>query len=188
VIPRQLTYSTQLTISQSSAWYIDHNGRLNVAKLLQAFQTYFREHSESWIERFDYKEAGPQLLMQAFLQRIVNSGGRVEREYGLGTKRTDLLVIWPMLADKGERNVLQTGILPDWPLQKTVIELKVRRRESLDTIKSEGLAQTHDYMDRCGADEGHLVIFDRRPGSSWEERIYRESAAYQGMAIEVWGM
>jgi len=188
VIPRQLTYSTQLTISQESAWYIDDDGRLNVSRLLQAFQSFFRDHSESWLERFDYKEAGPQLLMQAFLQRIVNSGGRVEREYGLGAKRTDLLVIWPMLADKGERNVLQTGILPDWPLQKTVIELKVRRRESLDTIKSEGLAQTHDYMDRCGADDGHLVIFDRRPGISWEERLFSESNDFQNVRITVWGM
>jgi len=86
VIPRQLTYSTQLTISQESAWYVEADGRLNVSKLLQAFQGFFREHSEAWLECFDYKEAGPQLLMQAFLQRIVNSGGRVEREYGLGTK------------------------------------------------------------------------------------------------------
>ena len=27
----------------------------------------------------DTKEAGPQLLLQAFLQRIVNGGGRIER-------------------------------------------------------------------------------------------------------------
>jgi len=127
-------------------------------------------------------------LLQAFLQRIVNSGGRVEREYGLGTRRTDLLVIWPILPDKGERDISQTGILPDWPLQKTVIELKVRRRESLDAVKAEGLAQTHDYMDRCAAHEGHLVIFDRQPGISWEQRIYREPASYQGAVIEIWGL
>ena len=35
----------------------------------------------------------PQLLRQAFLQRLVNGGGPVEREYGLGRGRTDLLVI-----------------------------------------------------------------------------------------------
>ncbi len=40
-------------------------------------------------------EAGPQLLLQAFLQRGVNSGGRIEREYGLGRGRTDLLIVWP---------------------------------------------------------------------------------------------
>ena len=36
---------------------------------MEAFQTVFREHSEHWIERFQYKEAGPQLLLQAILQR-----------------------------------------------------------------------------------------------------------------------
>jgi hypothetical protein len=59
------------------------------------FQEFFRKHFENWVDGFDYREAGPQLLLQAFLQRIVNSGGRVEREYGLGLQRTDLLVIWP---------------------------------------------------------------------------------------------
>ena len=56
---------------------------------VQALQPFFREHSAAWFEGFDYKEAGPQLLMQAFLQRIVNSGGRIGREYALGRKRTD---------------------------------------------------------------------------------------------------
>lgn len=49
--------------------------------LLAAFQAFFREH---WVTRFGYQEAGPQLLLQAFLQRIVNNDGRIEREYGLG--------------------------------------------------------------------------------------------------------
>ena len=59
-----------------------------------AFQQFFREHSEHWVERFDYKEAGLQLLLQAFLQRVINGGGRIESECGLGRKRTDLLIIW----------------------------------------------------------------------------------------------
>ena len=50
------------------------------------------------VARFDYAEAGPQLLLQAFLQRIVNGGGRIEREYGLSRGRTDLLIIWPQRA------------------------------------------------------------------------------------------
>ena len=45
------------------------------------------------MERFQYKEAGPQLLLQAFLQRTVNGGGRIEREYGLGRMRTDFLLM-----------------------------------------------------------------------------------------------
>jgi hypothetical protein len=46
--------------------YILPDGRLDLARLLESSQQFFREHSESWIERFDYREAGPQLLMQAF--------------------------------------------------------------------------------------------------------------------------
>ena len=95
VIPRELTYTTQATLAQDTAWYVDAEGGLDLGKLLPAFQAFFREHSEHWVERFQYKEAGPQLLLQAFLQRIVNSGGRIEREYGLGRMRTDLLIVWP---------------------------------------------------------------------------------------------
>jgi len=53
---------------------------------------------------------------------------------------------------------------------------------------AEGLAQTWDYADRCGADEAHLVIFDRTPGKPWDERIWRREAPWQGWGITVWGM
>ena len=171
IIPRELTYSTQLTITHQPPWYIRTDGLLDIYKLLSAFQQFFRENSESWIERFDYKEAGPQLLLQAFLQRIVNSGGRVEREYGLGRLRTDLLVIWPYPGG----------------IQKSVIELKIRYRSLEHTIK-EGLEQTWEYMDRCGTEEGHLVIFDRDTDKTWADKIFSREAAYQGRAIKIWGM
>ena len=173
VIPRDLTFITQLNFESTvrSAWYVKDDGRLDVSKLLTAFQEFFREHSEHWVERFNYKEAGPQLLMQAFLQRIVNSGGRVEREYGLGRMRTDLLVIW-----------LYPG-----GVQKTVIELKILYRSIEHTVK-EGLEQTWEYMDRCGADDGNLVIFDRDKNKTWEEKIFSREERYKGKRIWVWGM
>jgi len=123
------------------------------------------------VERFDYKEAGPHLLLQAFLQRIVNAGGRVEREYGLGRMRTDLLVIWPYPGG----------------VQKAVIELKMLQG-SLDRTVTEGLAQTWAYMDRSGTREGHLVIFDRDPEKPWEAKVFRRAETYQGIPITVWGM
>ena len=173
VIPRELGFIVQLDFESiiRPAWYIASDGRLDMSKLLTAFQEFFREHSEHWVERFDYKEAGPQLLLQAFLQRIVNKGGRVEREYGLGRRRTDLLEIW-----------LHPG-----GVQKTVIEMKVLYR-SLERTVSEGLAQTWAYMDRCGTGEGHLVIFDRTEAKPWEEKLFRRSETYQGTPITVWGM
>ena len=173
VIPRQLTFSEEHTISgHAPEWYVDpSSGRLKVEALLTEFTDFFRQHSEHWMERFDYKEAGPQLLLQAFLQRVVNSGGRIEREYGLGRRRTDLLIIWPH--PKGQ--------------QRAVIELKILRKSRERTI-AEGLEQTADYMDRCGAAEGHLVLFDRTPDKVWEDKIFREQRSGNGKKIEVWGM
>jgi hypothetical protein len=178
VIPRELTFGTQLTITHETFWYVREDGRLDMDKLLRAFQQFFREHSESWLERFEYKEAGPQLLIQAFLQRIVNSGGRVEREYGLGRKRTDLLILWPVGAD---------NLLYAEEVQKVVIELKILYK-SLDRTIEEGLKQTYEYMDKCSADEAHLVIFDRRENISWDEKIFEREEEYRGKKIRIWGM
>ena len=74
VIPRELTYAAQAGLTEDPAWYVDDDGGLDIRKLLSAFQTFFREHSEHWSKRFQYQEAWPQLLLQAFLHRIVNSG------------------------------------------------------------------------------------------------------------------
>ncbi len=170
VIPRELTFSAQLTISQEAEWYATQPGALDMEKLMAAFQDFFREHSEHWVERLQYKEAGPQLLLQAFLQRIVNSGGRVRREYGLGAKRTDLMLLW-FYGDK---------------TQKVVIELKILYK-SLEKTMDEGLEQTWRYMDQCGAKEGHLVIFDRSE-KSWDEKIFKREKNHNGLKIVVWGM
>ena len=171
VIPRELGWNIQSGMSEQTQWYVTPDGRLDMPKLLAAFQEFFREHSEHWVERFQYKEAGPQLLLQAFLQRIVNGGGRIEREYGLGLLRTDLLVIWPH----------SQGV------QRAVIELKVLHKSLEQTLQS-GLAQTWQYLDRCGAAEGHLVIFDRTPGKAWEEKLFQRTETVQGTVIQVWGM
>lgn len=65
VIPRDLTYTTQeMSFHHDPAWYIDGDRALRVGELLAAFQAFFREHSEHWVERFQYREAGPQLLLQ----------------------------------------------------------------------------------------------------------------------------
>ena len=174
VIPRDLTWTTQESLPHEPAWYVDDDGCLNLTRLLAEFQGFFREHSEHWIERFQYREAGPQLLLQAFLQRVVNAGGRVEREYGLGRMRTDLLIVWPSGA----------------PLDRTrrmVIECKVLRRSLDETIRM-GLEQTRAYMDRCAATEGHLVIFDRTADKPWSDKLFCRTETAAGVPITVWGM
>ena len=154
---------------------MDADGGLRLADLLSEFQAFFREHSEHWLERFQYREAGPQLLLQAFLQRVVNSGGRVEREYGLGRMRTDLLIVWPA----GEAAQ---------PARRMVIECKVVRRSREETIR-DGLEQTRAYMDRCAAAEGHLVLFDRSAGAAWDDKVFRRTETAAGsLPVTVWGM
>ncbi len=126
--------------------------------------------SEHWVTRFQYQEAGPQLLLQAFLQRIVNSGGRIEREYGLGRGRTDLLIIWP----QGDQT------------RKIVIECKLLHK-SLEQTIAEGLEQTAEYMDSCDAEAGHLVIFDRREDKRWDDKVFHfRRASISGVEIDVW--
>ena len=172
VVPRELTWVLQGEFEQETAWYVNADGSLNVVKLMTAFQTFFREHSEHWVARFQYQEAGPQLLLQAFLQRIVNSGGRIEREYGLGRGRTDLLILWP----QGKQT------------RKIVIECKILYK-SLEQTIADGLDQTAEYMDRCAAEAGHLVIFDRREGRRWDDKIFHDRrTSSSGVEIEVWGM
>jgi hypothetical protein len=177
VVPRELTYAVQEKLLHEPAWYVDADGGLDLDKLLAAFQSFFREHSEHWVARFDYAEAGPQLLLQAFLQRIVNGGGRIEREYGLGRGRTDLLILWPHAGEAAPHVVC-----------RFVVECKVLHK-SLERTVREGLAQTAGYMDRCAAQSGHLVVFDRTEGKPWKDKIFRrEESAEDGRAITVWGM
>ncbi len=173
VVPRELAAYAQETLPHETAWYVNDDDSLDIAKLLTAFQEFFREHSEHWVERFEYLEAGPQLLLQAFLQRIVNGGGRIEREYGLGRGRVDLLIVWP------------------WPegapeTRKYVVECKILRG-GLDKTVRDGVLQTEAYMDRCAAVEGHLVVFDRGEGS-WADKIFHRVERTERAAVHVWGM
>ena len=171
VVPRQLTSVLQDEIRQRAAWYVRRDGGLDMNKLLAAFQEFFRENSEHWIERAKYTEAGPQLVLQAFLHRVVNATGRIEREYALGSRRVDLLVVWPDGQGREDR---------------FVVECKLLRGGRARTLEK-GLEQTADYMDLSGTGVGHLVIFDMRKEKSWEERIFREEHTHGGKRITVWG-
>lgn len=176
IIPRELTWTTQESLVQQSAWYMNPDNSINMEKLMLDFQQFFRQNADAWIEKSDYKESGPQLLLQAFLQRVVNGGGYIDREYGLGRGRTDLLIRKPLTDHYGG------------PIQRIVLELKIKRN-SLEKTIEDGLRQTWEYMDKAGAvDEGHFIIFDRTPGKPWDEKIWHKECEYNKRKIMVWGM
>jgi hypothetical protein len=165
IIPRSLSYIAQEYLDQQAAWYLRDDGGLDMVLLLAAFQEFFSEHGEAWLSRFDYQEAGPHLLLMAFLQRVVNGGGRISREFAVGSGRADLVV--------------------EYGGRRSVIEIKLRRGErTLD----EGLAQLGRYLTRLGEPEGHLFLFDRRRGVPWSERLFlREAATPEGHRVYVFG-
>ena len=180
VIPRELMYAREAEIVQETEWYVKPDGDLDMEGLLTAFQGFFREHSEHWIERFQYREAGPQLLLQAFLHRIVNGGGRIEREYALGRRRTDLLIVWP--AARFAAGAGPSGT----PARRHVVECKILH-DGLGATIREGVKQTSDYMDKCRAESGHLVIFDRDESKPWDEKLFRREESLDGRPVTVWG-
>ncbi len=164
VIPRALTFIRQAQIANETVWYVRADGGLEMGKLLADFQVFWREDGHLAAEGFSYQEAGPHLMLMAFLQRIVNGGGRIEREYGLGRRALDLMVFW-----KEERYV---------------IEVKLRRDTETET---RALDQVAGYLDRAGLGEGWLVMFDMRKELSWQERLFVREVEHGGKRVWIVG-
>jgi hypothetical protein len=145
------------------------DGKIDINYLLQDFQQYWRENSEIWIDcyktqYYQYDEAATHLVMQAFLQRVINGGGHIIREMALGRMRADICVVY------------KDGKYP--------IELKIlQNQRSL----AESLKQTAAYMDRMGATEGWLVLFDKDREKSWDEKIYMRKESVDNRVITVVG-
>jgi len=133
--------------------------------LLGEFAAFWREHADVLTSGIVYHEVAPQLVLMGYLQRLVNGGGYVDREYGTGRGRIDLLIRWPYQTPAGKRAV-----------QRQALELKVWREKESDPL-AEGLAQLDGYLDRLGLDTGVLVVFDRRPKAApIAERTHFEQA------------
>ena len=164
VIPRALAHVQQLQLAQETSWYVRADGGLDLDKLLRAFQDFWRRDGHLAAEGFGYREAGPHLMLMAFLQRVVNGGGRIEREYGLGRRALDLMIHW-----RGERHA---------------IEVKLRR----DTeTEADALAQVAGYLDLAGLDHGALVLFDLRREVSWQDKLWIRDAAFAGKLVRIFG-
>ena len=101
--------------------------------------------------------AAPHLVMMAFLDRVANGGGILDREYALGEDKMDLYLRY------GDE---QLGI-----------ELKVWRDGRPDPLH-EGLDQLDGYLTKLGLEGGWLVIFDQRSGlADISERTTVETAS-----------
>jgi hypothetical protein len=152
IIVRELAAPAEGLVTATSRSYVAPDGRLDMPRLLRDFAEFWREHGDILATRMPYPEVAPQLVIMAWLHRIVNGGGLIDREVGIGRKRIDLVVRWPFPGADGRGAV-----------QRTAFELKVwRDRDKKGDPISQGLAQIDDYLAGLGLDEGILVIFDAR--------------------------
>jgi hypothetical protein len=84
VLAREATFGAQAMIPEPEWQWEKPDGSLDMDALLREFQIFWRENSEIWEEKMSYTEAFPHLLLMAFLQRVLNGGGRIDREYAAG--------------------------------------------------------------------------------------------------------
>jgi hypothetical protein len=154
VLARQITYSPQLMVPKPEWKWAKPDGKLDMDALLKEFQKFWRNNSETWEEMSDFTEAFPHLLLMAFLQRVTNGEGRIEREYAAGRGRMDLAVEY-----KDAWNIIEIKLL--------------RKKQSFESVKEEGIGQTLQYRERIDpVAPCYLVIFDRRPEKpEWAERL-----------------
>ncbi len=142
VIPRVLSQGSQDSLPQIQPTWLNTDNSLNPQALLNSFLEFWRQHGEPLLKSAPYHEIAPHLVLMAFLHRVVNGGGTLEREYAIGSGRMDICLRYGKVV--------------------MGIELKVRR-EKLDPL-TKGLTQLDKYLDGLGLDTGWLVIFDCRPG------------------------
>ena len=169
VLVRQLALNVQANLAPPWWPWSTPEGRLDMPALLEAFRQWWRENADVVVAQApNYPEAVPHLALCGFLQRVVNGGGRVHREFAAGRGAMDLLIAYG----------------PD----RFAIEIKrVRSRDRLETVIERGVAQLGRYLDTVGLDHGWLVVFDVRPERSWEERLWAREAQVGGKRVVVLG-
>lgn len=143
VIPRTLTIIPEASLPAIHPSWLTGDNRLDPEKLLAAFLDFWRQHGQPLLRSVHYHEIAPHLVLMAFLHRVVNGNGTIEREYAIGSRRMDLLVRYGDV--------------------RLALELKVWRDGAKDPL-AEGLVQLDSYLNGLRLPTGWLVIFDQRNG------------------------
>ncbi len=141
ILPRALAQGPQDSLPSISPSWLTADGRLDLDRLRESFLGFWLQHGEPLLSSAAYHEIAPHLVLMAFLHRVANGGGTLEREYAIGRDRMDLCLRY------GD---VMLGI-----------EIKVWRDRQADPLVK-GLEQLEGYLGRLDQAFGWLVIFDRR--------------------------
>ncbi|MDY6785045.1 MAG: ATP-binding protein [Cyanobacteriota bacterium] len=151
VLPRVLTVTSMASLPTIAPTWLTPEGELDKEALLAAFIKFWRQHGEPLLGTTSYHEIAPHIVLMAFLHRVVNGGGTLEREYAIGSGRMDLCLRYGSVT--------------------LGIELKVWREKKRDP-QAEGIEQLESYLGQLGLNEGWLLVFDRRSNAlPIEERL-----------------
>jgi type II secretory pathway predicted ATPase ExeA len=154
VLPRVLTVTPMASLPMIAPTWLTPEGELNIDALLAAFIKFWRQHGEPLLGSTGYHEIAPHIVLMAFLHRVINGGGILEREYAIGSDRMDLCLRYKDVT--------------------LGIELKVWREKKRDP-QTDGIEQLESYLARLGLDFGWLFVFDRRKNAlPMEERLSTE--------------
>ena len=141
ILPRILAQGAQDNLPKISPSWLTASGELDLEALRSAFMKFWLQHGEPLLNSASYHEIAPHLVLMAFLHRVINGGGTLEREYAIGRDRMDLCLRYGSVT--------------------LGIEIKVQRDDRRNQLVR-GLEQIDGYLARLGLDFGWLVIFDRR--------------------------
>ena len=142
VLPKVLAYTPIMSLGVIEPEWLSASGELIPEKLLDLFLEFWRQHGEPLFKSTPYPEIAPHLVLMAFLHRVVNGGGSLEREYAIGSGRMDICLRYGDVV--------------------LGMELKVWKQGKADPLPK-GLIQLDKYLSGLNLDTGWLVIFDRRP-------------------------
>ncbi len=143
ILPRTLAFTTEVSLGRLNPSWLTETGELDIVALRDAFVAFWRQHGQPLLRGVSYHEIAPHIVMMAFLHRVVNGGGILEREYAIGSGRMDLCLRY---------GAVILGI-----------ELKVWRQGESNPL-DRGLKQLDRYLTGLGLESGWLVIFDQRQG------------------------
>ena len=137
---------------------------LDMPGLMAAFQKFWRENSGADRRAYEYGEATPHLVLMAFLQRVTNGQGLINREMALGSGRLDLCV--------------------EYRDKRYAVEVKTAKN-----FKGEdSYRQLAGYLDKLGLPEGWMPIFDEDKSKSWEEKLYNRDVELNGKTLHIVGL
>jgi len=171
ILARQLAWNIQESLPAPHWPWRRPDGRLDFPGLMREFLSWWRENADMLRDRHDgpYRETAAHLAFMGFLQRVVNGGGEVYREFAAARGRVDLVVSFA-----GERFAVELKrVHPRYP--------KPAR------VEAEGIRQLAGYLAALDLPEGWLLLFDPRPDVEWDSKFWEKEIEVGGRMLHLRG-